>query len=82
VERQLQVSSCKYVNEIVVYETERDLEDILSTFDINIRIVGEDHKDGFMTGKEVCEKRGISIVYNERSHRFSTSELRERVKCS
>lgn len=79
-ERQMVVKACKYVDEIIVYETEKDLEDILSTIDIDIRIVGIDHRHGFMTGKEICKKRGIKIYYNKRDHRFSTTSLRERVK--
>lgn len=79
-ERQMVVKACKYVDEIIVYETEKDLEDILSTIDIDIRIVGIDHKNGFMTGYEICKKRGIKIYYNKRDHRFSTTSLRERVK--
>lgn len=82
VEREIQVSGCKYVNGIVVYQTEKDLEELLMTLDINVRFVGIDHKDGFMTGEEICKKRGIKIVYNERNHNYSTTSLRERVKCS
>jgi glycerol-3-phosphate cytidylyltransferase len=80
VERQVQVKACRYVDEVIVYETEKDLEDILSSFDINIRILGIDHKDGFMTGKEICERRGIEMYYNKRDHNFSTTNLRERIK--
>ena len=79
-ERQIQVGSCKWVNDTIVYETEKDLERILQTLDLDVRIVGIDHKDGFFTGREICEKRGIKICYNTRDHDYSTSDLRKRVK--
>ena len=84
-ERQIQVNACKYVDKIIVYQTEQDLLDILDTQPINIRFVGMDHKDEPMTEakqkrRDICEKRGIEIVYQERGGRFSTSELRERMK--
>ena len=80
VERQIQLLGCRYVNYVYVYETEKDLEDLLDALPINIRFVGLDHKNGFMVGEEICKKRGIEIVYSERGGRWSTSELRERVK--
>lgn len=79
IERQIQVSSCRFVDEIVVYNTEKELEDILITFPIDIRIIGEEYKDRNFTGKDICEKRGINIIYNKRDHFFSTSDLRNRV---
>jgi glycerol-3-phosphate cytidylyltransferase len=45
---------------------------------ISIRILGEEYKDKEFTGKDICESRGIRIWYNSRSHRFSSSELRQR----
>ncbi len=80
VERQIEVGACKYVDQIIVYETEKDLEELLETLPINIRFIGMDHKDGFKTGEEICKRRGIQEVYSERGGRYSTSELRERVK--
>lgn len=82
VERQVMLRACRYVDAIRIYETEKDLEELLSLLDIDVRIMGADHKDGFITGKEICEKRGIKIIYNTRDHHFSTTELRERIKCS
>ena len=79
-ERTVQLKSCKFIDKIIVYETEQDLEDILDTEDINKRFIGMDHKDDIPTGSEICKKRNIEIIYLERGGRFSTSELRERVK--
>jgi glycerol-3-phosphate cytidylyltransferase len=79
VERWIQLEAVKYVNEIVVYQTEKDLEDLLLTLNINVRIVGEEYRNTNFTGKDICKQRGIEIYYNKREHSFSTTELRERI---
>lgn len=79
VERQIQLQAVRYVDEIVVYETEKDVEDILLTLPINVRILGVEYKEKDFTGKDICVKRGIEIVYNCRDHSFSSSSLRKRV---
>lgn len=79
VERQIQLQAVRYVDEIVVYETEKDLEDILLTLPINVRILGVEYEDKEFTGKDICNKRGIDLVYNGRDHSFSSSSLRKRV---
>lgn len=79
VERQIQLSACRYVDEIVVYETEKDLEDLLLSLSISVRILGIEYQDKNFTGKDICEKRGIDIVFNGRDHSFSSSSLRKRV---
>jgi len=76
VERFIQLESCKYVDEVVVYATEKDLLDILHTYPINIRVVGEEYKDKEFTGKDLDH---VEIYYNSRKHSFSTTELRKRV---
>jgi len=79
VERQIQLSACRFVDEIVVYQTEKDLEDILLTLPIDIRILGIEYIDKEFTGKSICEQRGIELIYNSRDHSFSSSSLRKRV---
>jgi len=79
VERYVQLSAVKYVDEIVVYSTERDLEDILEIYPIDVRILGEEYRDKDFTGREICKRRGIQIHFNKRDHRFSSSGLRKRV---
>jgi len=79
VERQITVSATRYVDEIVVYQTEADLCDILLTLPIDVRILGVEYKDKEFTGKDICLQRGIEIVYNGRDHSFSSSSLRKRV---
>ena len=79
VERWIQLDAVKYVDKIVVYQTERDLEDLLLTLDLDVRIVGEEYRNVLLTGREICEQRGIDIYYNKREHSFSTTELRERI---
>lgn len=79
VERQIQLAAVKYVDEIVMYSTERDLEDLLLTLPINIRILGVEYKDKDFTGKQICKQRGIELLYNGRDHSFSSTSLRKRV---
>lgn len=78
VERQVQLQAVKFVDEIIVYDTEKDLEDLLMFLPITVRICGEEYKDKHLTGREICESRGIKTFYNSRTHRFSSSELRQR----
>lgn len=79
VERYTQLNALKYVDEIIPYVTEQDLEDILTMHEINVRIIGSEYKDRKFTGRAICASRGIEIYFNKRDHRFSTSDLRERV---
>ena len=78
VERYVQLSAVKFIDEIIVYDTEKDLEDLLMFLPITIRVIGEEYRDKHFTGKEICDNRGIKIFYNSRQHRFSSSELRQR----
>ena len=82
VERHTQLSAIKYVDEIIPYQTETDLEDILNMLHIDVRILGEEYKDGKFTGRAICAKRGIELFFNKREHRFSSSDLRNRVESS
>ena len=79
VERQIQVSTNRNVDEVVVYQTEKDLEDLLLILPVDVRILGVEYKDKEFTGREICLKRGIEIVYNGRDHSFSSSSLHKRV---
>jgi glycerol-3-phosphate cytidylyltransferase len=79
VERQIQLSATRYVDEIVVYQTEKDLEDILLTLPIDVRILGVEYADKNFTGRDICVERGIRLIYNKRDHSFSSSSLRKRV---
>lgn len=82
VERYTQLKAVSYVDEIIPYRTEEDLEDILSMYHIDIRILGVEYKDKTFTGRAICASRGIELHYNKRDHRFSSSDLRERVTTS
>lgn len=79
VERYVQLSSVEYVDEIIPYQTERDLEDILQMYPIEVRILGEEYREQEFTGKDICRARGIELYFNKRDHRFSTTDLRKRV---
>lgn len=79
VERQIQLSAVRFVDEIIVYNTEKDLEDILLTIPVDVRILGEEYTNQEFTGKNICERRGIQIIFNSRDHDFSSSDLRKRI---
>jgi glycerol-3-phosphate cytidylyltransferase len=79
VERYIQLDAVEYVDKIIPYNTEQELETIFASMDLDVRIIGEEYKDKDFTAKRVCEKRGIKLIYNKRDHDFSTSSLRKRV---
>ena len=79
VERFVQLQAVRYVDEIIPYQTEQDLDDILKMYQLDVRIIGEEYKSGKFTGRAICAARGIEIYFNHRDHRFSTSDLRQRV---
>ena len=78
-ERYVQLAGCKYINEIIPYETEKDLEDILLTYKIDKRFIGEEYKTKDFTGKQICVDKSIELYYNKRQHSFSTTNLRQRI---
>ncbi len=77
VERYTQLKAVGYVDEIIPYQTECDLMDILSLYHIDVRILGEEYRDKEFTGKDICRKRDIELYFNKRDHRFSSSDLRK-----
>jgi glycerol-3-phosphate cytidylyltransferase len=79
VERYTQLKAVSYVDEIIPYLTEADLDDILAMYHIDVRILGEEYREKDFTGKDICKKRGIQLYFNKRDHRFSSSDLRKRV---
>ena len=79
VERYTQLKAVKYVDEIIPYTTEKDVEDILEMYQVDVRILGEEYKDKDFTGKDICRRLGIELYFNKRDHRFSTTDLRTRV---
>jgi glycerol-3-phosphate cytidylyltransferase len=78
-ERYMQLKGCEYVDAIIPYETEEDLINIMAIEPIDVRFVGVEYKDTYITGQDICEKRGINIIYNERFHMYSSTELRSRL---
>ena len=79
VERQIQLSACRYVDEIVVYQTEQDLRDLILILPIDVRILGVEYESSDFTGREEGSNRGIKHIFNSRDHSFSSSSLRKRV---
>lgn len=82
IERQIQIEAVRYVDQVICYATEQDLEDILSIYPIDIRILGVEYIDKDFTGKSICERRHIELYFNKRDHRFSSTDLRCRVVAS
>jgi glycerol-3-phosphate cytidylyltransferase len=79
VERQIQLAACRYVDEVVVYQTEQDLIDLLLILPVNVRVLGVEYQDEDFTGRNECYDRDIELVFNGRDHSFSSSSLRKRV---
>ena len=79
-ERYVQLEGCKYIDEIIPYESEKDLTDIFLTYGIDVRFIGEEYKDKDFTAKQICVDKNIKIHYNKRQHSFSTTNLRKRIK--
>jgi glycerol-3-phosphate cytidylyltransferase len=79
VERQIQLAACRYVDEVVVYQTEQDLIDLLLILPVDVRILGVEYQDKPYTGEQEGYQRGIQPIFNGRDHSFSSSSLRKRV---
>ena len=79
VERQIQLAACRYIDEVVVYETEQDLIDLLLILPLDVRVLGVEYEGRHFTGRQECEQREIDIVFNSRDHSFSSSGLRQRI---
>jgi glycerol-3-phosphate cytidylyltransferase len=79
VERQIQLAACRYVDEVVVYQTEQDLRDLLLILPVDVRVLGVEYQHLNFSGMEECGMRGIELVFNGRDHSFSSSSLRKRV---
>ena len=78
-ERFVQLSACRYVDEVLVYATEEELLNILKTTHIDIRFLGDEYKTKDFTGRQYCLDKGIELFYHERQHPYSSSNLRKRV---
>jgi glycerol-3-phosphate cytidylyltransferase len=79
VERQIQLAACRYVDEVVVYQTEQDLVDLLLILPLDVRVLGVEYEHKDFSGKSECNQRSIEIIFNGRDHSFSSSSLRKRV---
>jgi glycerol-3-phosphate cytidylyltransferase len=78
-ERFVQLKACKYIDEVIPYSTEKELVDILLSYPITVRILGDEYQEKEFTGKYECIAKGIEFYFNRRQHSFSTTELRNRV---
>ena len=75
-ERYVQLQGCKYVDKILVYETEADLLNLLQTQNIDVRFLSEEYKDRDFTGKQYCIDNGIELYFHLRRHQYSSTALR------
>ncbi|MCG7944816.1 MAG: adenylyltransferase/cytidyltransferase family protein [Candidatus Thiodiazotropha taylori] len=82
VERYTQLKAVKWIDEIIPYQSEQDVEDILRLYDIDVRIIGEEYRTGDFTGKKTCAELDIEIHYNKRRHQLSSSKLRKKIEKS
>ena len=73
-ERTIQLEATSYVNQILNYKTENDLFNILKELKPDVRILGSDYKGKRATGEEFYG----GVIYHERNHYWSSSELRAR----
>jgi len=81
-ERYAQLSACRFVDQIIPYDTEEDLANMLSILDVKKRFLGEEYNGEFIYAGDVCKLRNIELVYIERKHNYSSSNLRTRVYAS
>jgi|TARA_B100000586_G_scaffold237930_1_gene189465 glycerol-3-phosphate cytidylyltransferase len=80
IERYTQLKGVRYVDEIIPYVKEEDIDDLLLLYNgINVRILGVEYEGKDFSGKATGESLGIEHYYNKRNHRFSSSDLRKRV---
>jgi len=75
-ERWIQLSAVKYVDEVIPYSSESELLTILQNYNIDIRILGDEYEHKIFTGRELH----MEYHYNKRTHGYSSTELRERIK--
>ncbi len=81
-ERYIQLKAVSYVDDIIPYETEKELETILQTENMDPRIIGEDYKGKNFTGFHLCENNKMGLYFNKRTHNYSSTEMRNRIKQS
>jgi glycerol-3-phosphate cytidylyltransferase len=81
-ERYVQLRAVKYVDEIIPYQFENEIESILKSYKFNVRFVGSDYINRDFTGRDYCIENGIEIFFNKRDHDYSSTELRKRIENS
>ena len=74
-ERKIQLEAVRYVDEIIIYETEQDLYELIKRVNPDVRILGTDYKDKSYTGDDL----GVDIYYHDRNHNYSSTNLRKHI---
>lgn len=78
-ERYSQLINCKWVDQVIPYDTENDLKNLIATTKMNIRFMDESYRALPITGEDICKQLNIDLFYTKRRHTFSSTELRERI---
>ncbi|MCL7987002.1 adenylyltransferase/cytidyltransferase family protein [Sphingobacterium sp. lm-10] len=77
VERFIQLEGSPSVDEIIPFENDDDLMDLLQTISVDVRFVGSEYENVPFTGKDYCDEAGIAVCFINRAHRFSARSLRK-----
>ena len=78
-ERYVQLQACRYVDEILLYDTEADLLNLIKTQTMHVRFLSEEYLSRDFTGKQYCMDNDIELHYHKRQHTYSSTELRNRI---
>jgi glycerol-3-phosphate cytidylyltransferase len=80
VERYVQVQGCRYVDEIIPYESEEDLLRLMQLTQFDVRIIGEEYREKDFTGKSYALDNCLEVYYNGRHHNISSTNLRNKME--
>lgn len=74
-ERWVRLHACRYVDEIVPYNTEEELCNILRQYKPDLRFLGDEYIDKDFKGRDICKN-----FFLERKHSYSSTNLRNKIK--
>ncbi len=63
----------KYIDEVVTYQTEEELLDLIKFYKPDLRILGDDYIGKRFTGDHLP----IEVLYTTRSHNWSTTRIKD-----
>jgi glycerol-3-phosphate cytidylyltransferase len=74
-ERKIQLQAVKYIDEIIIYDSEKKLYNLIKKINPDIRILGTDYLNKNFTGKDL----DIPIYFHKREHNYSSSNLKKNI---